>query len=164
MSNIPILIFDTIYLQVHIAGNVIILYELLAIHKLREIGIHRNTDGCVVGDFGITFLTSLGCNDNHTAGCSKAVDGSGSTILEHRNAFDVGWVDVIDVVHRESVHNVAYAIDRAADTQACLVEARLTGLLNGRNTREFTGKDLSHIGGWSLEKLVSLDCGNGAGH
>ena len=154
----------SVCLLVHVTGNVVVLHELRAVHELREVGVHRNTERGVVADFCISLLSPLGGYDNHTAGCGKAVDGSGSTVLEHRNALDVGRVNVVDVVNRETVHNVAYAVDRAADTQACLVEARLTGLLNGRNTREFTRKDLSHIGGRSLEQFVSLDCGYGAGH
>ena len=52
---------------VHHLRHIVVVSELRAVHKLREIGIHRGSERCVVGDFGLALLSFLGGDDNHTA-------------------------------------------------------------------------------------------------
>ena len=68
----------------------------------------------------------LGRDDNHAAGCLEAVHRSGSTVLQDGDAFDVGRVDVIDIVHREAVHDIGYTVNGTTDAERGLVQTRFT--------------------------------------
>ena len=66
-------------------------------------------------------------------------------------------IDVVDVTHRKSVHNVGDSVDRAAQTQGSLILTRFSGLLHRGDARKTSGKNLRDIRGRSLQDLVPLD-------
>ena len=142
---------------VHHLGRIVIIGELGAIHELREIGIHGSTHGSVVGDMDIAPVALLGRDDDHAAGCLEAVHRSGSTVLQDGDAFDVGRVDVIDIVHREAVHDIGYTVNGTTDAERGLVQTRFTGLLHGGDTGKFTGQHLGDIGRRRFQEFVALD-------
>ena len=146
---------------VHHLRYIIIIRKLGAVHELREVGIHAGTHGTVVGDTGVALVAFLGSDDNHAAGGLEAIDGGRSTVLQYGDALDIGRVNVVDIVHRETVHHVGHAVNGATDAQGCLVQARFTGFLHGGDTGELTGQHLRNVGGRSLQEFIALDGAHG---
>ena len=142
---------------VHHVRHIIIVGELRAVHELREIGVHRHTERGVIGDGGLLLRSPLGRDDHHAARAFQSVHSGRRSVLEDRDALDVIRIDVVDVTHRKSVHNVGDSVDRAAQTQGSLILARLSGLLHGGDTRKTAGKNLRDVRGRSLQDLVPLD-------
>ena len=127
---------------VHHLGHVVIVGVLGAVHEFGEVGIHGNAHRAVIGDVHITLVTLLGGDDDHTACGLEAVYGSGGSVLQDRDAFDVGGIDIIDVAHREAVHHVGDSVDRTADTQRSLVQARFAGFLHRGKAGKLAGQHL----------------------
>ena len=61
---------------VHHLCHIIIVCKLRTIHKLREVGIHRSTKGCIISHFRLTNFTLLGCYDDNTTGTFQTIHSS----------------------------------------------------------------------------------------
>ena len=127
---------------VHLLRQIVVVGELGTVHETREIRVHRHAHGSIVGDVGVALVTLAGGDDDDATGRLEAVHRRGSTILQDRNAFNISRVNVVDVVHGESVHHIRDAVHGTADAERGLVQARFAGLLDGGNAGQLTGKHL----------------------
>ena len=148
---------------VHHLRHVVVVCVLRAIHEFREIGIHGDTVGGIVSHLGLAGLTALGSDDDDTTGTCQTVNGSRGTVLQYRYALDVVRIQVVDIAHGETVHDIRYAVYRTTNLQRSLVQARFTGFLQGRDTRQAATEQLRYVGGGGFQQFVTLHGRYGTG-
>ena len=142
---------------VHHLGQVVVVGELRSVHEPGEVGVHGGAHRPVVREPGVALVTLAGRDDDHAARRLQAIDRRRSAVLQDRDALDVGRVDVVYVVHGIAVHDIGHAIDRSADAEGRLIQARLTGFLDGGYARKLAAQHLGDIGRRCFQELVALD-------
>ena len=98
----------------------------------------------VVEHLAVTLLTGLGGHEDDTVTCLSAVDGGGGGILQDLDGLDHFRIQVLDVVHLQTVHDE----ERSEGTGVGGVTADADG---GAGTRSTGRVDDLHTGGLALE-------------
>ena len=99
---------------------------LVGVHTLHQSGRTLHPDAPGVADTGLARLPSLGRDEDNPVGGLGAVDGSGGSVLEYRDALDVAWVEHVERPRLESVdEDIGICVVQgtsASDTELTAVE------------------------------------------
>ena len=145
-----------------------LMYGLVAI-CIKHIKVLSNLSEAQIGTeihLYITLLTILGCNQNHTVGSYRTIDGSGSTILQNLHRLDVLRVHAVDIA-RETVHNIKrFVIAECLDTTNLDAHTGtgITTTLQDVHTGYLTLQSLSWVGSSALSHLLGIDRRKSTGH
>ena len=144
-------------------------YEVLGVHGLDGVAVGHpfltvvgvDTDGYLA-----SFLTALGGDDDYSVRTAGTVDGGREGILQHVHGLDFGSSDIVDVVHRETVHDVqrrGVLCDGSASADTDLdVSVRVTLSGGYRHTGHPSGQGLGYAGHGLLGYFLVADGRYGA--
>ena len=146
---------------------------------VRHFGILRGThvagqaaqlgDGVVraEGDFELLLFSALGGHEHHAVRTAAAVDGRCGGVLEHREALDVGRVDLAQVAFQavDQHQGAAVGAERAdaAHPEFGDVPPRLTARLDGNHARDAAAERVDDIRRGQFE-VFGVDHRHGARH
>ena len=145
-------------------------YLLIAVEQVEAVDIRLRHEGHLARevDDRCSRTSLLGGDDDDTIGCSRTVDGSGCSILEHGDVVDIGWiqsgdgslVDIVDIlqifhawdigaIHRDTIEHPQRflgTVDGSGTTDADLHRrTRCTRRGDGRKSGNLSGKCLVDV-------------------
>ena len=144
------------------------MYSLIAI-SIKHIEVLSNVSEAQIGTeihLYIALLTVLGCNQNHTVGSYRTVDGSGSTILQNLHRLDVLRVHAVDIA-RKTIHDIKrFVISECLDTTNLDAHTGtgVTATSQDVHTGYLTLQSLSWVGSSALSHLLGIDRRKSSGH
>ena len=85
----------------------VILDILRSIKNLSLLSQRLDSELAAIRDLCLTAIgsTRLGCDDNDTITCLRTIDGSRSGILQYLHAFNHRWIQILDVIHLQTIDN-----------------------------------------------------------
>ena len=101
-------------------GQFVVLQEVDRVHHVDLLGHARKTPVGVDVERGSTLLALLGGDEDDAVGASCTVDGCCRCVLQHLHVLDFRRVEVVHIVHDQSVDDVegTYARERTDTTDA----------------------------------------------
>ena len=142
---------------VHFAGFVVPADVVLGVEEFGKRGVRGEGHRTVVGDLRGAFRTAFGRDENDAVGAADAVDRRCGGVLENRDGGDVVRIDRVDHAFH-AVHQTERAriVERggAADQDRGLVAAGLARTLDTRDTGQFAGHHVRHVGHRGLKQLL----------
>ena len=145
------------------------LMHLLIAFSIQEVEVLRYLSKAEVRteiNLSLALLTVLGCNQNHTVGSYRTIDGSGSTILQNLHRLDVLRVHAVDIAW-ETVHNIKRFIATGCLDTTNLDAHTGTGVTTTSQdvyTGYLTLQSLSWVGSSALSHLLGIDRRKSTGH
>ena len=107
---VGILSIITVFLEQGIINITQVLMILNILRSIKDFSpLSQRLDGelATVRDLSLTAIgsTRLGSNDNDTITRLRTIDGSRSGILQYLHALDHRWIQVLDVIHLQTIDN-----------------------------------------------------------
>ena len=124
-------------------------------------------EAAVVGHGRVSFLAGLGGDEDDAVTCLRTVDGGGGGILQDLHGLDHGRIEVLDVVHLQTVHDEersdgAGVRGVAADTDGCTF-TRSTGRVDDLHTGGLALEGGGSVGRGAVLQVVRTDGSHGTG-
>ena len=145
------------------------LMHLLIAFSIQEVEVLRYLSKAEVRteiNLSLALLTVLGCDQNHTVGSYRTIDGSSSTILQNLHRLDVLRVHAVDIAW-ETVHNIKRFIATGCLDTTNLDAHTGTGVTTTSQdvyTGYLTLQSLSWVGSSALSHLLGIDRRKSTGH
>ena len=107
---VGILSIITVFLEQGIINITQVLMILNILRSIKDISpLSQRLDGelAAVRNLSLTAIgsTRLGSNDNDTITRLRTIDGSRSGILQYLHAFNHRWIQILDVIHLQTIDN-----------------------------------------------------------
>ena len=142
--------------------------ELGGVHHLDVLHGGHPGELVVIEYAHVVLVTALGGDEHHTVTGLGAVDGGGSGILQHLDGLDGFGIQVVDVLHLQTVHQDERVRGRVgggitADTEAG-AGARSGGGGEHLHAGELTLQGGTHVGISTVFQGFGLNGSDGTGH
>ena len=143
--------------------------HLLITFSIQEVEVLRYLSKAEVRaeiNLSLALLTVLGCNQNHTVGSYRTIDGSGSTIFQNLHRLDVLRVHTVDIA-RETVHDIKRFVATGSLDTTNLDAHTCTGVTTTSqdvHTGYLTLQSLCGVGSSALSHVLGIDRRKSTGH
>ena len=144
----------------------IIIGKLFGIHQVHSLGQGRPGPLRIETDARTPLLSTLCGNHDDAISSLSAIDCGGCGIFQNLHALDAGRIQVTDIAHLESVHDVQRiggTVGRIATDADGRAGARSTGVVDYLDTGNLSLESRSRIRDRLVLEVLGLHTGNGSG-
>ena len=162
------------FLPVGVAAAIVHIVEVVLLDIVADVlsRCHvEGVEGCVEShisrvshiDTLLILLALLGCDDDHTIGSLRTVDGSCCCVAEHVDRLDIVWCNHRDVNAWDTINHIVWrhcstATERRSTTESHAWTAVRVACCGYYETCYLTLKHRTSIGEYALVEVLCLDC------